>query len=138
MIYKSLGFLMMFVLMMGTSKIHAQEDPCVCVAEIETAVGAVMATSGCDADMLWEAPHALEVHLKKLQNWCGAQEKPLKSKVPNIVEGMLETIEDAIAGESFVDPLSGETIWLNLPAPECALEALNSLQWVLENGCAAE
>ena len=141
MIYKSLGLLMMFVLMMGTGKTFAQEESCNCacdcITEIELAVSDVMETSGC-AGMMWEAPHALEVHLKKLQNWCGPQDKPLKSKIPNIAEGMLETIEDAFTGESYVDPLTGETIWIQMPAPECAWDALNSLQWILENGCAAE
>ena len=138
MIYKSLSFLVLLVFLMGANQIKAQEDVCACIDEVSAAVDAVMANSGCDTDGLWEAPHALEVHLKKLQNWCGPQDKPLKSKVPNIVEGMLETIQEAIDGEYIEDPLTGEVIWIQVPAPDCALDALSNLESLLMYGCAAE
>lgn len=138
MIYKSLSIFTLFVLLIGTNTTYAQDEPCDCACDcieaIETAVADVMATSGCDADLLWEAPHALEVHLKKLQNWCGPKEKPLKSKIPNIVEGMLGTIEDAYAGEYYTD-LDGNVVWTEIPAPDCAISALDALKDLLENGC---
>ena len=93
MFYKTL-ILVSFAIFFGMNTALAQEEPCICIDEISAAVENVMATSGCDEAMLWEAPKALQVHLAKLQNWCGAQNKPLKSKIPNIVEGMLETSMD--------------------------------------------
>ena len=117
-----------FTLMIGIGNVKAQ---CECIDDIATAVEAVMATDACDADMLWEAPHSLEVHLKKLQNWCGDMNKPLKSKVPNIVEGMLETIQEAYEGEIYVDPLTGTEIVVHVPAPECAIPALQALENLL-------
>jgi hypothetical protein len=134
MIYKTL-FLVSFAIFFGMNTSLAQEEPCNCIDEISAAVENVMATSGCDEATLWEAPKALKVHLAKLQNWCGVQNKPLKSKIPNIVEGMLETIQDAYAGEFFTDPISGEVIVIQEPAPECALEALAALEIILLNGC---
>ena len=133
MIYKPFFLIVMFALFIGVNNTSAQ---CECIGDIETAVADVMATSFCDDDGLWEAPHALEVHLKKLQNWCGDKKKPLKSKVPNIVEGMLETIDEAFAGEGYPNPLNpDETIWIHIPAPPCATGALTTLQGLLLNGC---
>lgn len=125
----------MLVFLLSANQSKAQNDVCGCIDEISAAVDEVMATSGCDDGMMWEAPHALEVHLAKLENWCGPKNKPLKSKVPNIVEGMLETIEEAIEGEMYVNPLTGEEIWTEMPAPGCAMEKLSALQSLLENGC---
>jgi len=139
MIYKPLSLLTLLVFLLGTNVSFAQEEPCDCACDcigaIEEAVTEVMSTSGCDEDLLWEAPHALEVHLKKLQNWCGPKDKPLKSKVPNIVQGMLETIEDAYAGESYLDPITGLSVVVHVPAPDCALPALGALEDLLELGC---
>lgn len=135
MIYKTLSLVVMFVLAVGINKSVAQAEPCPCIDDIASAVDAVMQTSGCE-ETLWEAPHALEVHLAKLQNWCSAEPtKPLKSKELNIVEAMLETIQDAYEGES-IPVLDGEPIWIHIPAPDCALEALTALEDVLVNGCA--
>ena len=134
MIYKTL-ILVSFAIFFGMNTALAQEEPCICIDEISAAVENVMATSGCDEAMSWGAPKALQVHLAKLQNWCGAQNKPLKSKIPNIVEGMLETIQDAYVGEFFTDPLSGDVSVVQEPAPECALEALAALESILLNGC---
>jgi|GEM_PF-6366947 len=130
MIYKTLS-LVMFTMFFGMNISTAQVGPCSCIDEITVAVDNVMATTGCDEGLLWEAPNALKVHLEKLQNWCGDQNKPLKSKVPNIVEGMLETIQDAYEGETFTDPLTGEVFVIHYPAPECALEALGALEDIL-------
>jgi hypothetical protein len=133
MIYKTLS-LLMFTMFFGMNISTAQEGPCSCIDEIVVAVDNVMATTGCDEALLWEAPYALKVHLEKLQNWCGDQNKPLKSKIPNIVEGMLETIQDAYAGEYFTDILTGELWVISYPAPECAWEALAALEDILM-GC---
>ena len=141
MIYKIFTLTVMFILALGVNQSKAQDEPCNCPCDcidaITDAVNAVMETSWCDADQLWEAPHSLEVQLKKLQNWCGGQNKPLKSKIPNIVQAMLEIIEDAYAGESYTDPLSGEVIVVSIPAPDCAMPALEALQSLLEDGCPA-
>ncbi|WP_340113929.1 hypothetical protein [Maribellus mangrovi] len=128
MFYKTFMLVVAFSLMIGLGNAKAQ---CECIDDIATAVEEVMATDACDAEMMWEAPHALEVHLKKLQNWCGDQHKPLKSKVPNIVAGMLETIQDAYEGEVYVDPLTGMEIVVHIPAPECAIPALQALEDLL-------
>ena len=134
MIYKTL-ILLLFAIFFGMSTGLAQTEPCNCINEISAAVENVMATSGCDEEMLWEAPKSLKVHLAMLQNWCGEKKKPLKSKIPNIVNGMLETIQDAYNGEFSTDPLTGEVIVIQLPAPDCALEALTALESILLNGC---
>lgn len=130
MIYKNFALLML-TMFFGVNISTAQAESCNSIVEIEAAVAAVMETSGCDDAMLWEAPNALNVHLAKLQNWCGNQRKPLKSKVPNIVQGMLETIQDAYEGEYFTDPISGELVVVQMPAPDCALEALGQLEELL-------
>jgi hypothetical protein len=133
MIYKTFT-LAVFTMLFGLNISTAQVGACDYISEIAVAVDNVMATTGCDEEMLWEAPYALKVHLEKLQNWCGEQTKPLKSKVPNIVEGMLGTIQDAYEGEFFTDPLSGEVWVISYPAPECAWEALGALEDILK-GC---
>jgi len=135
MIYKPVFLVVMFVLFIGMNRSNAQTVPCDCLTDIQDAVAVVMALDGCDADGLWEAPKSLTVHLAKLENWCaeGGGVKPWKSKIPNIFEGMLETIADARDGESYTDEFGNEVV-VNIPAPGLALEALNDLETLL-NGC---
>ena len=121
MIYKTLCLLVMFTLFLGVNKSNAQ---CDCIEDISAAVEAVMGTSGCDGPGEWKAPKSLEVHLAKLENWCdNGGVKPWKSKVPNIVQAMLEVIEDAYEGEWNEDLQE----WDEIPAPECAWDELDAL-----------
>lgn len=128
MIYKTILFVAAFTLFFGVNKSNAQ---CDCIEDITLAVQAVMAEDLIDG--VWEAPHALEVHLAKLDNWCDKKVKPLKSKVPNIIEGMLGTISEAYEYDIIVgyDDL-GAPITETVIAPQSAVDALDALATLLE------
>jgi len=128
---------MVFVLAFGIDTINAQDKhcqcPCDCIKLVEDAVKAVMETSYCDLYGFWKIPDDLDVHLKKLQNWCETVDVSLKSDFPDSVDDMLETIHYAIEGKSYT--LNDVTFVVQEPAPDCAIEALLHLQTLLLYGC---
>ncbi len=137
MILKSLMLIMVFILAFEINTCPAKEKPyrcpCDCIDLVADAVDVIMATSFCDLYGRWEAPDELKDQLENLQNWCSAENKPLKSNATEMVEDMLETIHKTIVGESHT--LNGKTVVVKEPAPDCAIEALLNLQSLLLYGC---
>ncbi len=137
MVSKSLMLVILFVIAFGIDTNNAKDKsyrcPCECIELLTGAYDAIMEVSYCDFQGVWEAPQGLKDQFEDLQNWCSKRNKPLKSKTPEIIEEMLETINKAIVGES--QTINGKTIVINDPAPDCAIEALLNLQNLLLYGC---
>ena len=117
MIYKTLTLVVMFILFLGVNNSNAQVTFC----DIEEAVGDVYeAADGVD----WNVGNGLNVHLAKLDDWCPGPGK--KSKIPNILEGMEETVLCALAGEEEI--IDGLPVWVDTPEEvKVALEILGAL-----------
>jgi len=128
---------MVFILAFGINTSSAKDEPykcpCNCIDLVERSVDDVLEISYCDFNGKWEAPEDLINQLEDLKNWCNTSLKPVKSKSPEKIELMLETIYLAIVGES--TEIEGETVEISEPAPDCAVEALLNLQNLLLYGC---
>ena len=137
MIYKSLMLSMVFILAFGINTGAAKDEPykciCNCTELVSKSVDAVLEISNCDFYGQWKAPEDLIDQLENLQNWCTNSRKPVKSKSPDLIDDMLETIYLTIMGESY--EVNGKTEVISEPAPDCAIEALLNLQNLLLYGC---
>ena len=129
----SMVFILAFGIITSSAKDEPYKCPCNCIDLVAKSVDEVLEISYCDFNGKWEAPEELKNQLEEFQNWCTSSVKPGKSKSPEKIGLMLETIYLAIVGDS--EEIDGETVEISEPAPDCAVEALLNLQNLLLYGC---